>query len=47
MMGISAFGAALLDLVGAMFSVMALDKTAIAHLVLVDDLPLIIGAGVF
>ena len=47
MMRISAFGAALLDLVGAMFPVMALDKTAITHLVLVDDLPLVIGVGVF
>ena len=47
MMRISAFGAALLDLVGAMSPVMALDKTAITHLVLVDDLPLVISVGVF
>ena len=47
MMGISTFGAALLNLVGAVFPVMALDEAAVTHLVLVDDLPLVIGVGVF
>ena len=46
MMGISAFGAALLDLVGAMFPVVALDKATVAHFVFVNDLPLVIGVGV-
>ena len=46
MMRISAFGAALLDLVGAISPVMALDKAAVAHLVLVDNLPLVTGVGV-
>ena len=46
MMGISTFGAAFLDFIGAVFPVMALDKAAVAHLVFVDDLPLVIGVGV-
>ena len=46
MMGISTFGAAFLDFVGAGFPVMALDQVAVAHLVFVDDLPLVIGVSV-
>ena len=46
MMGISTFGAAFLDFVGAVFPVMALKKATVAHLVFVDDLPLVIGVGV-
>ena len=33
-------------LLGAGFPVMALDQAAVAHLVFVDDLPLVIGVGV-
>ena len=47
MMRIAAFGAAFLGVVGAIFPVVALDKASIAHLVFVDDLPLVIGIGVF
>ena len=46
MMGTSTFGAAFLDFVGAVFPVVALDKTTVTHLVFVDDLPLVIGVGV-
>ena len=46
MMGISTFGAAFLDFVGAVFPVVALDEAAVAHLMFVDDLPLVIGIGV-
>ena len=46
MMRVAAFGAAFLDFVGAVFPVMALDKATLAHLMLVDDLPLVIGVGV-
>ena len=46
MMRIAAFGAAFLGVVGAIFPVVALDKARIAHLVFVDDLPLVIGVGV-
>ena len=46
-MRIAAFGAAFLDFVGAVFPVMPLDKAAIAHLVFVDDRPLVIGIGAF
>ena len=46
MMRVAALGAALLDFVGAKFPVMALDKATVAHLVFVDDLPLVIGVGV-
>ena len=46
MMGIAEFGAAFLDFVGAEFPVVALDKAAVAHLVFVDDLPLVTGVGV-
>ena len=47
MMGISTLGAAFLDFVGAVFPVVALDKTTVTHLVFVDDLPLVYGVGVF
>ena len=47
MMRIAAFGAAFLNFVGAIFPVMALDKATITNLVVVDDLPLVIGIGVF
>ena len=47
MMKVAAFGAAFLDFSGAVFPVMALDKAAVTHLVLVNDLPLVIGVGVF
>ena len=47
MMRISTFGAAFLDFVGAGFPVVALDKATVAHLVFVDDLPLVVGVGVF
>ena len=46
MMRIAAFDAAFLDFVGAVFPVMAFDKATVAHLVFVDDLPLVIGVGV-
>ena len=46
MMRIAALGAAFLGVVGAIFPVVALDKARIAHLVFVDDLPLVIGVGV-
>ena len=46
MMRIAAFGAAFLDFVGAELPVVALDKATVAHLVFVDDLPLVIGVGV-
>ena len=46
MMRIAAFGAAFLDFIGAVFPVVALDEAAVAHLVFVDDLPLVIGIGV-
>ena len=46
MMGVAAFGAAFLNFIWAVLPVMALDKAAITHLVLVDDLPLVIGVGV-
>ena len=45
-MGISTSGAAFLDFVGAVFPVVALDEAAVAHLVFVDDLPLVVGIGV-
>ena len=45
MMGISTFGAAFLDFIGAVFSVVALDEATVAHLMFVDDLPLVIGIG--
>ena len=44
-MGVAAFGAAFLNFIWAVLPVMALDKAAITHLVLVDDLPLVIGGG--
>ena len=47
MMRVAAFGAALLGIVGAMFPVVALDKATVAHFVFVNDLPLVIGVGVF
>ena len=46
MVGTFTFGAAFLDFVGAVFSVVALDKTTVTHLVFVDDLPLVVGVGV-
>ena len=46
MMRVAAFGAVFLDFTGAVLPVMALDKAAVAHLVFVDDLPLVIGVGV-
>ena len=46
MMRIATLGAAFLRLVGAMFPVMALNKATVAHLVLVDSLPLVTGVGV-
>ena len=47
MMRIAAFGAAFLDFVGAIFPIMSLGKVFITHLEFVDDLPLVIGIGVF
>ena len=47
MMRVAAFGAALLDFIGAVLPVMALDKAAVAHLVLIYNLPLVLGVGVF
>ena len=41
------FVAAVLDSVEAIFPVMTLVKATIAHLVFVDDLPLVLGVGVF
>ena len=46
MMRVAAFGAAFLNCIGAVLPVMALDKATVAHLVFVDDLPLVIGVGV-
>ena len=46
MMRVAACSAAFLHFVGAVLPVMALDKAAITHLVLVDDLPLVVGVGV-
>ena len=46
MMRIAAFGAAFLGFVGAELPVVALDKAIVAHLVFVDDLPLVIGVGI-
>ena len=46
MMRVAAFGAAFLDFIGAVFPVMALDEATVAHLVFVDDLPLVTGVGV-
>ena len=43
---IATLGAALLAFVGAVFPVMALYQATVAHLVFVDDLPLVIGVGV-
>ena len=45
MVRIATFGATFLDFIGAISPVMALDKATIAHLVFVDDLPLVIGGG--
>ena len=47
MVAIAAFGAALLAFVGAVFLVMALCQATVTHLVFVNDLPLVIGVGVF
>ena len=46
MMRIAALSAAFSDFIGTVFPVMALDKAAVAHLVFIDDLPLVIGVGV-
>ena len=46
MMRVAAFGATFLDFIGAVLPVTALDKAAVAHLMLVDDLPLVTGVGV-
>ena len=46
MMRVAAFGAAFLDFVWAVFPVIALNKATDAHLVFVDDLPLVTGVGV-
>ena len=46
MMRISTFGAAFLDFVGVVFPVVALDEATVAHLMFVDDLPLVVGVGV-
>ena len=46
MVGVAAFSAAFLNFVGAVLPVMALDKATVAHLVFVDDLPLVTGVGV-
>ena len=46
MMGVAAYSAAFLNFVGAVLPVIALDKAAVAHLVLVDSLPLVTGIGV-
>ena len=47
MMRVAAFGAAFLGFIGAMLPVMSLEKAAVAHFVFVNDLPLVIGVGVF
>ena len=47
MMGVAAFSAAFLDFIGTVPPVMALDKATVAHFVFVNDLPLVIGVGVF
>ena len=47
MMRVAAFSAAFLNFIGAVLPVMALDEATVAHLVFVDDLPLVIGVGVF
>ena len=47
MMRVAAFSAAFLNFIWAVLPVMALDKAAVTHLVLVNDLPLVIGVGVF
>ena len=47
MVRIAALGAAFLGVGGAISPVVALDKARIAHFVFVDDLPLVIGVGVF
>ena len=46
MVRIATFGAAFLDFIGAVFPEMTFYKAAVAHLVFVDDLPLVIGVGV-
>ena len=46
MMGVAALSAAFLDFIGTVPPVMALDKATVAHLVLVDSLPLVTGVGV-
>ena len=46
MVGIFTFGAAFLDFVGAVLPVVALDEATVAHLMFVDDFPLVIGVGV-
>ena len=46
MVGVAAFSAAFLNFIGAVLPLMALDKAAVAHLVLVDNLPLVTGVGV-
>ena len=46
MMGVAAYSAAFLNFIGAVLPVMALDEATVAHLVFVDDLPLVIGIGV-
>ena len=43
---IAALSAAFLGIIGAVFPVVALNKATVAHLVLVDDLPLVIGVGI-
>ena len=47
MMRVAAFGAAFLGFVGAMLPVVALEKATVAHFVFANDLPLVIGVGVF
>ena len=46
MMGVAAFGAAFLNFIWAVLPVMALEEATVAHLVFVDDLPLVTGVGV-
>ena len=43
---IAALSAAFSGIIGAVFPVVALNKATVAHLVFVDDLPLVIGIGV-
>ena len=43
---IAALSAAFSGFIGAVFPVVALNKATVAHLVFVDDLPLVIGIGV-